>query len=278
MKTALAAALLAVFPVSALAQDKPPVAGVTLTAFECGRLKQEDLGWFSDTFRFRGEKKELIAGCFLIRHPKGNLLWDTGLTPELIGAPPEAAPGMSLKTRISERLAVLGLSTHKIDYVGISHHHGDHSGGADEFPNAELLIGAADAELLKGRKDDDRDKRQLRHWIPGGPGKMRAVEGDLDLFEDGSVIMLAMPGHTPGHSALLVRLPRSGYVLISGDQYHFRENRAVAGVPTFNANRADTLASHARFEEIAKNLKARVIIQHDERDMASLPAFPEALD
>jgi glyoxylase-like metal-dependent hydrolase (beta-lactamase superfamily II) len=71
-----------------------------------------------------------------------------------------------------------------------------------------------------------------------------------------------MPGHTPGHVVLLLKLA-SGYLLLSGDQYHFRENRAVAGVPAFNQNRADTLASHGRFEEIARNLKARVVIQHD---------------
>jgi N-acyl homoserine lactone hydrolase len=98
------------------------------------------------------------------------------------------------------------------------------------------------------------------------------------VFGDGSVTMLTMPGHTPGHSALLVRLPSGGPILISGDQYHFRENRPVRGVPTFNTSRADTLASHDRFEAIARNLKARVFIQHDPRDMGRLPTFPQELD
>lgn len=248
--------------------------GVSLHAFECGRLMQEDLGWFSDTFGFKGEKRELVAGCYVVRHPKGVLLWDTGLTPDLIGAT-GGPPGMSLKTSIPDRLKALGLTPAQITYVGISHYHADHTGGVKDFPNAELLIGKGDLDALKAMKPDDRAAAQMAHWLTGG-GKVTPLAADKDVFGDGSAIMLTMPGHTPGHSALLVKLA-SGYVLLSGDEFHFRENRAAQGVPTFNTNRADTLASHKRFEEIAANLKARVVIQHDPRDLAELPAFPAAL-
>jgi glyoxylase-like metal-dependent hydrolase (beta-lactamase superfamily II) len=268
MKIAIAALALA-WTVPAVAQQP----GISLHAFECGRMDQ-DLGRFSDTFRFQGQKSEFVAGCYVIRHPKGVLIWDTGLTPDLIGAA-GAAPGMSLKQSIPDRLKVLGLSPTDVTHVGISHYHADHSGGAKDFPGAELLIGKGDWDALKAMKPDDRPAAQLTHWLTGG-GKATPVASDKDVFGDGSVMMLAMPGHTPGHTALLVRLA-SGPVLLSGDQYHFRENRAAAGVPTFNWNRADTLASHKRFEEVATNLKARVIIQHDARDMAELPAFPAAL-
>ena len=247
--------------------------GLSMHAFECGRLMQ-DLGRFSDTFRFQGEKRELVAGCYLVRHPKGVLLWDTGLTPELIGATGGPA-GVSLKQSIPDRLKALGLTPADVSHVGISHYHADHSGGAKDFPNAELLIGKGDWDALKAMKPDERPAVQLSHWLAGG-GKATQVAGDKDVFGDGTVWMLAMPGHTPGHSSLLVKLA-SGYVLLSGDEYHFRENRAAQGVPTFNWNRADTLASHKRFEEIAANLKARVVIQHDARDLAELPAFPAAL-
>ena len=89
--------------------------------------------------------------------------------------------------------------------------------------------------------------------------------------------MLGLPGHTPGHAALLVRLA-SGPVLLSGDQYHFSEAVANRSVPSFNTNRADTLASHDRFDRIAANVKAKVIIQHEPRDIAKLPAFPAAAE
>lgn len=260
---------------TAMAQGEP---GITLQAFECGRIQANDLGVFSDTLRFRNEKRELIAGCFLIRHPKGVLLWDTGISPQ---PAPKPAPGAALSAvpgkSVSARFAENGIQPAAVTYVGISHYHADHSGGAGEFPNAELLIGEGDWDVLKGMKPDAPQARQLAHWLTG-QGKVRPVKGDLDLFGDGTVTMLAMPGHTPGHSALLVRLPKSGAVLISGDQYHFRENRALRGVPSFNTNRADTLASHDRFEDIAKNLNARVVIQHEPRDMAGLPVFPAALD
>ena len=89
--------------------------------------------------------------------------------------------------------------------------------------------------------------------------------------------MLAMPGHTPGHNALLVKLA-SGWVLRSGDQYHFTEAVKNRGVPSFNVDRSDTLASHDRFDRIAANLAARVIIQHEPADIARLPAFPKAAE
>jgi len=88
--------------------------------------------------------------------------------------------------------------------------------------------------------------------------------------------MLSVPGHTPGHSALLVRLKEKGNVLLSGDLAHFHENYESNGVPSFNVNRADTLASLDRFKQIAKNLNATVIIQHDARDIGKLPTFPAA--
>jgi glyoxylase-like metal-dependent hydrolase (beta-lactamase superfamily II) len=85
-----------------------------------------------------------------------------------------------------------------------------------------------------------------------------------------------MPGHTPGHQALLVKLPRTGNLLLSGDLYHFAENYRSGGMPGFNTDRADTLGSMDRFNAIAKSLKARVIIQHEPADVAKLPRFPAA--
>ena len=261
----------------ALAIAAPAVAqtpGVSLYAFECGRLMQDDLSRFSDTFHFQGEKREFVAGCYLIRHPKGLMLWDTGLTPDLISAT-GGPPGMTIKQSIPDRLKALNITPQQITHVGISHYHADHTGGAKDFPQAELLIGKGDADALKAMKPDERAAAQMAHWLTGG-GKLTPLAGDKDVFGDGSVTVLTMPGHTPGHSTLLVKLA-SGYVLLSGDEYHFRENRPLKGVPTFNWNRANTLASHDRFEAVAKQLKARVIIQHDPRDMAELPAFPAAL-
>ena len=99
---------------------------------------------------------------------------------------------------------------------------------------------------------------------------------DKDVFGDGSVIMLYTPGHTPGHHSLLVKLPQMGAVLVSGDLAHFRENYETNGVPTFNTDRAQTVASLDRVKKIATGTKATVVIQHDPRDLDKLPAFPAA--
>jgi glyoxylase-like metal-dependent hydrolase (beta-lactamase superfamily II) len=96
------------------------------------------------------------------------------------------------------------------------------------------------------------------------------------VFNDRTVVMLATPGHTPGHHSLMVNLRQQGTVLITGDLAHFHENYDSDGVPPFNTSRAETLASLARLKKIAANTRATVIIQHDARDIGRLPAYPAA--
>jgi len=86
--------------------------------------------------------------------------------------------------------------------------------------------------------------------------------------------LLRTPGHTPGHSSLLVKLSQMGPAILSGDAVHFRENYDNEGVPIFNYDRAQTIASIQRMKQIASNLKATLIIQHDARDIGKLPEFP----
>ena len=111
-----------------------------------------------------------------------------------------------------------------------------------------------------------------------GGAPVEGVDGDKDVFGDGRVVMLDLPGHTPGHHGLLVKLDRAGPVLLSGDAAHFRENLEANGVPGFNADRARSLASMDRLRGLARNLHATLVIQHDERDIAKLPAFPQSAE
>ncbi len=108
--------------------------------------------------------------------------------------------------------------------------------------------------------------------------KQQSIDGDYDVFGDGSVRILKTPGHTPGHQSLEIKLKNSGTVLLSGDLYHQRDSRKLRLVPSINYERADTLASIDRFERIAKNTNARVVIQHDLEDFRALPKFPAYLD
>lgn len=247
-----------------------PTSSVELWRLDCGTIDIADLGDFSDVGQYRGEKKTLVASCYLIRDGDKYLLWDTGLDGDLAGKPRDANGSKLTKTLVTQ-LAQLGLRPSDIDYVGISHYHYDHTGQLRDFPTATLLEGKNDWEIVRTWKAAEP---RYRHWLSGG-GKIDLIEGDKDVFGDGKVKMINLPGHTEGHHALLVQL-RSGPVLISGDQYHFTRNRDVGGVPSFNVDRADTLASHDRFEKLATNLGAKVIIQHEPDDVAKLPAFPNS--
>ena len=260
------------------APAQPQQANIELWRLDCGDFVMKRFGvWFSDTFQYPEGARPLVGSCYLIRHGDQYMLWDTGLSDALIGKPVDnEEQTMSLKRSVVDQLAEIGVKPEQIAIVGISHFHADHTGQAGHFTNAKLVIGDGDWSALKasqhpGLKDP---KQHLAHWLSGG-GKVVAAGGDVDIFHDGRVIMLAMPGHTPGHRALLVKLA-SGPVLLSGDQYHFTEAVANRGVPSFNMDRADTLASHDRFERIAANLKARVVIQHEPADVAKLSAFPQS--
>jgi len=255
-----------------------PQAPLSLWRLDCGDFVIKQYGaFFSDTFQYPAGPKNIVGSCYLIRNGNRYMLWDTGLSDALVEKPLEnAAQKLSLKRSIVDQLRELKIRPEQIELIGISHWHFDHTGQAARFPQAKLLIGRGDLEHLRNRGPgvNDYAVNAMAHWLTGG-GQVEGVTGDHDVFGDGRVTMLKLPGHTPGHNALLVRLA-SGPVLLSGDQYHFTEQVASRGVPPFNHDRADTLASMDRFDRIARNLKAKVIIQHEPDDVRKLPPFPQA--
>lgn len=252
----------------AQAQQAPPAAAVSLTRLECGTNQPPtDVGQrFSDTYAYNGLKVQLVYSCYIIRHGNDVLVWDTGF--------PKSSAPTSPKQSIPELLSQLDITPAQVKYVGLSHSHGDHIGQASLFPMATLLVGKGDWDVLSDPKATP-NQAPIAPWLSGS-SKVEQLAGDRDVFGDGSVIILNMPGHTPGHRSLLVRLKETGNVLLTGDLAHFHENYDSNGVPSFNTDRAATLASLDRFKQIAKNLKATVIIQHDQRDIPKLPAFPKA--
>ena len=279
-KAIVSAAAALALAAPAIAQDKPEAAKVSLTRLDCGTVRVNRLNAFSDTEAYPGQSRDLTVGCYLIRHGDQLMLWDLGLPSALKGAALAATGDMSATVHrtLVEQLADLGIKPQDIDVVGVSHFHSDHVGQLPDFPAAKLYIGKGDWDALtQSPPPAFLDPRPFTHWISGG-GTVEPVARDKDIFGDGSVVMFDMPGHTPGHHTLLVRLAGRGPVLLSGDQAHFQENYDSEGVPTFNTNRADTLASFGRFKALAKNLKATVIIQHEPRDVGKLPAFPKAAE
>jgi N-acyl homoserine lactone hydrolase len=258
---------LAVLPASA--QSAPEL---SLTRLDCGPTLSSTAAStelqlnFSDTFAYSDLNIQLVVSCYLIKHGDDYMLWDTGTS--------LSAGAFAPKVSLVDLLSQIGLRPQQIKYVGVSHYHFDHTSQTGSFPQSTLLIGKGDWDVLTSSNLPPLvSSEPLVHWISGG-GKVEPVPLDKDVFGDGTVMMLNAPGHTPGHHILLVKLPTAGNVLLSGDLAHFRENYDSNGVPAFNTNRAETLASIDRIKRIANNLNATVIIQHDARDLNKLPAFP----
>jgi len=251
---------------------------VRMWRLDCGAVQVNNLDVFSDVFAYTGKSKRLTASCYLIQHGDVYMLWDTGFPETLLNSPFKSSEAMSatLTRTIKDQLAQIKVAPESISIIGISHYHADHTGQASDFPQAKLLLGKGDVDVLRSKPGDYRAK-PLDHWLTGG-GALEEVSGDKDVFGDDSVIMLDLPGHTPGHHGLLVRLAKTGPVLLSGDVAHFRENLENNGIPIFNDDRAKSLASLDRFKKISQNLKAVTIIQHEPEDISKLPKFPEPAD
>ena len=249
----------------------PADAQLTLARLDCGNgtIKNFD-SFFSDKKGlYEQAPRDITDSCYLIRRGDQVMVWDTGFAAELKGKDMDMGDLIArLPKTIAEQLAQVNLKPEDVDLVGISHMHGDHTGQAKLFPAARLLIGKGDFEQTAAKDDP------FGPWRGAGK-QVTSASGDVDVFGDGSVVALHLPGHTPNHLALLVNLA-SGPVLLSGDLYHATDARQKRGVPPFNTDRAQTLASMDKFEALAKERGAKVIIQHEPKDIAKLPAFPQA--
>lgn len=254
-------------------------ADLRLWRLDCGTIEVNDLSLFSDSFAYQGRRQQLTDSCYLIRHDAAYMLWDAGLPASLLGRPLDDAPlSPTLARGLAPQLAELGVEPGQITLLGVSHYHFDHLGQAADFPKARLLIGKGDLEALRATPPPFGAAPGLvAPWLTGG-APLEPVTGDKDVFGDGSVTMLSMPGHTPSSYALLVRLRTLGPVLLSGDVVHFEEQLATGNVPSFNTDRADTLASMDRLTRIAAGLKATLVVQHDADDIKKLPVYPAGAD
>jgi glyoxylase-like metal-dependent hydrolase (beta-lactamase superfamily II) len=266
----------------ALAWSVAPAQEIKLYTLDCGRFDfKGSMGLFSDTGEYDGQSGTLVDPCFLIQHPKGTLLWDTGLSDALAGKP-EGVPYLNgtiqlhVDETLQSQLQALGLKTDDITYVAFSHFHADHVGNANLFTHSTWIINKA--ELAAALSPTPPPAVELANFSSYANVKRQMIDADYDVFGDGSVRILSVPGHTPGSQALLVKLPHTGYVALTGDLYHLRDNRRFKRVPAVNTERADTLASMDRFEHIVANLHARVVIQHDPGDFKGMPKFPGFLD
>lgn len=261
---------------AAAAESAPQVRLYTL---DCGSVVAKQLGMFADTGEYDGKSGTLAAPCFVIRHPKGVLLWDTGLGDALAaqkGGVDDGEFHVQVDVTLASQLKQLGLAPADITFLAFSHFHFDHTGNGPQFPGATWILNQTELDAANADPAVFNLSSEFMNTLKAA--KQQVITGDHDVFGDGSVRILKAPGHTPGHQVLALRLQKSGVVLLSGDLYHLRENREFRRIPGFNHDRADTLASIDRIETIVKNTGARFVVQHDPVDFKAMPQFPAYLD
>jgi glyoxylase-like metal-dependent hydrolase (beta-lactamase superfamily II) len=273
---ALFATLATVF-VAAAAPALATDSDVALYAMDCGRMSLPDADAFADDGAYKGVAKALVVPCYLIRHPKGDLIWDTGLPEARVDAPTKP-PGMTLARKLTDQLKDLGLTPADIEYVSVSHSHFDHIGNGGLFAGSTWIVDA-DERAYAFRPQARADKIQFGAYSALENARTIEIKSDApyDVFGDGSVQIFPAPGHTPGHTVLLVKLAGAGPVLLTGDLWHIAESRAAKRVPRFNVDRAQTLKSYEAVEQLAAETKARVVRQHVPEDFDAVPKFPQAL-
>ena len=248
-----------------------------------GYLDLDQTIFFPD--RPPGTRWTVPIPCWLVAHPRGRLLFDTGIHRDASVDPvgrlgERRARRFGIRSgpadEVVSQLAVVGLSPGDVTFVANSHLHFDHCGGNEFFPSSTFLVQRAEMDAARRVLGGEAMRYTPSAIDFDHPLDYQLVDGEHDLFGDGQVVLLPTYGHTPGHQSLLVRLKEKGPVVLVGDAVHFHENYQSDGVPGFNYDRAETIASIERIKQIEKNLKATVIIQHDPRDIDKLPAFPAA--
>ena len=248
-----------------LAQEAPQPS-LKLWRLDCGRLDE------NRARPWAWQKVPTPTPCYLIAHGSRYLLWDAGVSRRALA---NAHPTIKLDRTITDQLAQIGVRPQQVQFVGISHYHGDHTGQATQFPKATLLIGAGDFEALKRTPaPGGAAPSHIQPWIDGA-APVETLREDKDVFGDGRVVMLMTPGHTPGHSALLVKLA-TGPIILAGDLWFSHSDALQGTMPDFNTARAETAASRERIARLAEKLDAVIILQHEPADVAKLPPFPRS--
>lgn len=260
-------------PVEEAATEVAEAAPLTVNVLDCGKISISDLDAFSTSGDYKGVPDEFTDTCYLINHPNGRLLWDLGLPTQLVGQPPftQQIFTVSVEKSITDQLTELGLTPADVKYVSISHSHFDHIGQVDQVQGATWLVNQKEYDaMFPPDGSAPADPSLAANYALFQPMTREIIGAEHDVFGDGSVVIFETPGHTPGHASLQLKMPESGPILLTGDLYHRTESRTLGRVPRFNSSEADTTASMAAFEKRATDLGAKVIIQHEPADIASL--------
>lgn len=253
-------------------------ANVRLYVFDCGLIGAEDIS----PFNLSNEEtpvRELFVPCYLIEHPDGRMLWDAGLPLAMAGQGtigPVDGVYHRYDRSLIDQLADMKVSPGDVDLVAFSHMHYDHAGAANAFTQSRLLIQATEYEAAFETPDNPFFQADL--YMDLKDNKRQMLNGDHDVFGDGSVVIVSAPGHTPGHQVLLLRLNNTGNLVLSGDLYHFQMSRELRRAPTFNYDADETFESMNKVEALLKAENATLWIEHEQALAETLEMAPAYYD
>jgi len=248
---------------------------------ECGQTRTPDVSANWSPGVDVGQARDFSDNCYLIRHGDRWLLWDTGLSDEIAAKPEGVKASNGLLTSwvrrpLQGQLAALGVQPSDVTDLAISHFHSDHAGNANLFAAAHVYLQQREYDAAFGANPS------AFGFVPALYEKLRGstttlLDGDYDIFGDGSAVILSTPGHTPGHQSLLVRLPQRGAVVLSGDMVHFRANWDARRVPARNFDKDASVSSMERIARLLHEQKAELWINHDRSESDNIAHAPAAV-
>jgi N-acyl homoserine lactone hydrolase len=259
-----------------------------LYVFDCGTLP------IADTTLFGLKKEEVVTpdlsvACFLVVHPKGTLIWDPGAVPDTawqptgkpviqhIVLPDSQQLSVTVIKPLKAQLAAVGYLPADITYLAFSHYHYDHTANANEFAGATWLVREVERNAMFAEKPP-RLTQPSSYAALRNSKTVLIKSDDFDIFGDGTVVIKRAVGHTPGHQVLYVKLQKTGGVVLSGDLYHYAQQRTLNRVTTFDDNPEHTRASRVAIEAFLKKTGAQLWIQHDFISNAKLKKAPDYYD
>ena len=256
-----------------------------LYRLDCGRSVANDESVWTPGENV-GRNIEFSSTCWLLKHGSEWLLWDTGVPQDTLNDPRgwSTLPKLivyHLDRSLTDQLSEIGLKPADIGLVAVSHSHGDHIGNVGLFTNATIVMQRAEylwIHSANGPNDNVNQLMALARKLLGTPKNLQLVNGDTDVFGDGSVTLVSTPGHTPGHQSMLVHLRKSGFIMLSGDVAHLEENFQRDIVPSLNTNKAESIASMAKVRRLLAAYQAMFFINHDKNQTRKLKILPACYD
>lgn len=247
-----------------------------LYVLDCGTIDVADISAFSPGHD-KGVKKTLKNTCYLVDHPKGKMIWDTGLPDGLVEKKNGLTNGgfhLTVTKTLKSQLKEINIDPSEVKYIALSHFHFDHSGNANLFKDSALIIQKEEFSAIYSKN------AKKYHFDPKSYSKLDkkkaiVIDGDYKVFGDDLVTIIKTVGHTPGHQSLKLELESEGTVVLSGDLYHFEKNRKHKRVPGFNFNKKTTIQSMNKIEDLLAKENATLWIQHDPVQFTKFKLSPQ---